>query len=114
MPPGPLAVNAITGTHDQAGASGTRDPAPVAPGRGPRKARALLPGLARTALPAAARWGRRDSARAGNRGDPLQQIAGPVRRARKTGGSDYDPLFEQPDLIEDDYYRFRNQPRGSW
>jgi hypothetical protein len=23
----------------------------------------------------------------------------------------YDPLLERPDLIEDDYYRFRNQPR---
>jgi hypothetical protein len=23
-----------------------------------------------------------------------------------------DPLFERPDLVEDDYYRFLNQPRG--
>ena len=23
-----------------------------------------------------------------------------------------DPLFEQPHLVEDDYYRFINQPRG--
>jgi hypothetical protein len=25
--------------------------------------------------------------------------------------SHYDTLFMRPDLIEDDYYRFRNQPR---
>jgi hypothetical protein len=92
--------------------TGTADPCQQAQHDAP--AQALLPRLARTALPAAARWGRRDSAWAGNRVDPLQQIAGPVRRARKTGGSDYDPLFEQADLVEDDYYRFRNQPRGSW
>jgi len=30
----------------------------------------------------------------------------------KTSASDYDPVFERPDLIEDDYYRLRNQPRG--
>jgi hypothetical protein len=30
----------------------------------------------------------------------------------KTGASWHDPLFERPDLIEDDYYRLRNQPRG--
>jgi hypothetical protein len=29
-----------------------------------------------------------------------------------TGASCCDPLFERPDLIEDDYYRLRNQPRG--
>jgi len=30
----------------------------------------------------------------------------------KTVAGRYDPLFEQPDLVEDDYYRFRNQPYG--
>jgi len=30
----------------------------------------------------------------------------------KTSVGDYDPVFERPDLIEDDYYRLRNQPRG--
>jgi hypothetical protein len=30
----------------------------------------------------------------------------------KTGASWHDPLFERLDLIEDDYYRLRNQPRG--
>jgi hypothetical protein len=29
-----------------------------------------------------------------------------------TGGGYHDPLFERPDLVEDDYYRFRHQPRG--
>jgi hypothetical protein len=27
-----------------------------------------------------------------------------------TRGSRYDPLFNRPDLIEDDYYRFRRYP----
>ena len=43
MPPAPLAVGAVIGTGDQAGAPGTRAPAPVAPGHRPRTARALLP-----------------------------------------------------------------------
>ena len=30
---------------------------------------------------------------------------------RDDRASYYDPLFGRPDLIEDDYYRFRNQPR---
>jgi hypothetical protein len=30
----------------------------------------------------------------------------------KAGGSYHDPLFERPDLVEDDYCRFRNQPYG--
>jgi hypothetical protein len=32
-----------------------------------------------------------------------------VRRVERTS-SDYDPLFSQLDLIENDYYRFRNHP----
>jgi hypothetical protein len=30
----------------------------------------------------------------------------------KAGAGYYYPLFERPDLIEDDYYRLRNQPHG--
>ena len=33
-------------------------------------------------------------------------------RAPVLRSSYLDPLFERPDLIEDDYYRFLNQPRG--
>jgi hypothetical protein len=34
------------------------------------------------------------------------------RRARRAEriGSYYDPLFSRPDLVENDYYRFRNRP----
>ena len=32
-----------------------------------------------------------------------------VRRAERTSGY-YDPLFSRPDLVENDYYRFRNRP----
>lgn len=50
--------------------------------------------------------------RAEIRGDRLRRLAGLLRRVPETGAHYYDPLFEQPDLVEDDYYRFRNQPRG--
>ena len=110
MPPTPLADNAVT--SDQAGAPDTRAPAPVTPGHGPRKARPLLPRRAQTAQPAGACPERTGSARAEVRGDRLRRLAGLLRRAPTTGASRYDPLFEQPDLVEDDYYRFRNQPRG--
>jgi hypothetical protein len=102
MPPTPPAGNAVTGTPDQPGAPGTRAPAPATPG--PRQARPLLPRRAQTARPAAARSDRTGSARTEIRGDRL-------RRVPTTGGH-RDPLFERPDLVEDDYYRFRNQPSG--
>jgi hypothetical protein len=41
----------------------------------------------------------------------LQRIAGLLMRLSGTRASYYYPLFGRPDLIEDDYYRFRNQPR---
>jgi len=89
MPPAPLAGNVVTGTRDQPGAPGTRAPAPVTRGRRLWKARALLP--------------RRAARRA--------QAALP-RPGPKAGASYHDPLFGRPDLVEDDYYRFRHQPRG--
>ena len=39
----------------------------------------------------------------------LPGVAGIVRRALES--TDYDPSFERPDQIEDDYYRLRHQPR---
>jgi hypothetical protein len=90
MRPAPLTGNAITGTRDHPGAAGTRAPAPVTSGRDPRKARALLP----------------------RPGGLLRRVAGLLRRVPKTNGSYHDPLFERPDLVEDDYHRFRNQPYG--
>ena len=94
MPPAPRTGNAVTGPRDQAGA-GTRTPAPVMPGSGP-----------------AASSDRPGSARAETGRGLRQRVAGLLRRVPKSGGSYHDPLFERPDLVEDDYYRLRNQPRG--
>lgn len=114
MPPAPRAGNAVTETRNQAGAAGTRAPATVTPGLIPRKARALLARWAGrrapTALLAAASSGRPGSARAEIRGDLRRRVAGLLRPAPTAGGSYRDPLFERPDLVEDDYYRFRTQP----
>ena len=38
----------------------------------------------------------------------LQRITGLLMRLAR---GYYDPLLARPELIEDDYYRFRNQPR---
>jgi hypothetical protein len=116
MPPAPLAGNTVTSTRDQARAPGTRAPAPVTPGHAPRKARGPLPRRAargaQTALPAAACSDKTGSARAEARGDRLRRVAGLLRRVLRADGSYCDPLFERLDLVEDDYYRFRNQPHG--
>jgi hypothetical protein len=85
MPPAPLANNAVTGSRDQGGAPDTRAPASVTSGHGPRKTQAML-------FHHAAR---------------LRSIAGLLRQIPKTRASYYDPLFEQPHLVEDDYYRLR-------
>ena len=88
MPPAPLVGNAVTGGCDQEGA---------------RRAHTV---------PAAAGAERIGSTAAKFRGRRLPRIAGLLRPMPKTSASDYDPVFERPDLIEDDYYRLRNQPRG--
>jgi hypothetical protein len=44
--------------------------------------------------------------------DRLASIAGRIRRGLKERAEIYDPIFQRPDLVEDDYYRLRNQPRG--
>jgi hypothetical protein len=46
------------------------------------------------------------------RGHALRRAANLLRRQPKTGPSYYDPLFQAPDTVENDYYRFRHQPRG--
>jgi hypothetical protein len=111
----PLADNAVTGPRDQAGPPDTRAPASVAPD-GPCKTRSPLAYRAarptETALRATDRSYRTGGARAKSRGDRLRRIVGLLRRGPKTGASYYDPLFERPDLIEDDYSRLRNQPYG--
>ena len=96
MPPAPRTGNAVTGPCDQAGAAGTRASAPVMPGSGP----------------AAASSGRPGSARAETGRGLRQRVVGLLRLVPKSGSSYHDPLFERPGLVEDDYYRFRNQPYG--
>ena len=109
--PAPLAGN--VGTRDQAGAPGTRAPAPVTPGHGPAKPGRCYPAVAPAVHgppgpPLPAQTGR--AARAEIRGDRLRRLTGLLRRVPKTGGH-RDSLFERPDLIEDDYYRFRPSDR---
>lgn len=41
----------------------------------------------------------------------LRRITGLLRRRARPRATYYDPVFGRPDLIEDDYYRLRNQPR---
>ncbi len=40
-----------------------------------------------------------------------QRITGLLRRRARPRATSCDPVFGRPDLIEDDYYRLRNQPR---
>ncbi len=65
-----------------------------------------------TDQPAAACPGRTGSAGPENRRGRLRRLAGLLHRVPRNHGDCYDPRFERPDLVEDDYYRFRNQPRG--
>jgi hypothetical protein len=55
--------------------------------------------------PVSVRPGRR------TRTDLPRRTAG-MLRLPDSAGSYRDPLFERPDRIEDDYYRFRNRRRG--
>ena len=84
MPPAPLA-DAVIDTRDRAG-------------------QATVPGHVRSG-----RWG---SVAARFRGDCVRRVARMLRRVYRTGGRYYDPLLARPDVVEDDYYRFRHQPRG--
>jgi len=111
MPPAPLTGNAVTGTGHQA-APGARAPAPVTPGHNPRKDQALMPRRAQAALPPAACSNSAGSASAETRGGRLQRVAALLRPGSKIGASYHDPLSGWPDLVEDDYYRFRHQPCG--
>ena len=65
-----------------------------------------------TTLPGAACSRGTGSVTVRTRGHRLRRLAGLLRRAPKTGGHYHDPLFERPNVVEDDYYRFRNQPCG--
>jgi hypothetical protein len=47
------------------------------------------------------------ASRAGNALTLPRRVAVLLRQVAKTRGSYRDPLFDRPDLVEDDYYRFR-------
>lgn len=118
MPPAPLAVKAETDTRDRAGTLDAPAPAPLTKEPGRRKLRNLLllrrvvcPG--QTSLPAAPTGPEgTSSARPEIRGNRLPRVPGPRRRETKTARSYRDPLFEHPDLVENDYHRFQNYPHG--
>jgi hypothetical protein len=116
MPPAPLAVKAETDTRDPAGTLDAPAPAPLTNEPGRRKLRDLLllrsagcPG--QTSLPALPAQ-RELAARPQIRGNRLPRVPGLRRREPKTARSYRDPLFEHPDLVENDYYRFQNYPHG--
>jgi hypothetical protein len=52
------------------------------------------------------------SAPADTRGGRLRRIVSFLPRVATTRARYYDPMFALPDLIEDEYYRLRNQPCG--
>jgi len=110
MPPPPQTVTAETDSREQPRAVRTPELSAVRSGR--RHCRALLPsraaGSAQPSLPAAIF----DTAGATIRRVRQRRSARPLRWLARAGGSYRDRLFVKPDLVEDDYYRFRNQPRG--
>ena len=115
MPPAPPAVDAATNVRDKARPIGTPAPAAVPGGRGRRWAQVLplrrSARLAQTAPPAVACQGA-GSARAEEQGNRPRRLAGLLRWAPKNAHSHHDPLFDRPDMVENDYYRFRNYPSG--
>jgi hypothetical protein len=110
------AVEAVTGTRDQARPTGASAPATAPGGRGRRRARVLplrrSARLVQTALPAVACREGVGSARLEERGNRPRRMAGLPWRVPKTARSYHDPLFDRPDLVESDYYRLRNYPQG--
>jgi len=114
MPPAPPAVDPVTNVRDQARPIGTPAPAALPGGRGRRRWAQVLPlrrsaSLAQTARPAVACQGARSAEGRGNR---PRRLAGLLRWAPKNAHSHHDPLFDRPDMVENDYYRFRNYPSG--
>jgi hypothetical protein len=116
MPPAPPAVEAVTGTRDQARPTGTPASAAAPGGCGRRKAQ-MLPlrrsaRVAQTALPAVACQEEAGRARPEERGNRRRRMAGLPRRVPKIARIYRDPLFDRPDLVESDYYRLLNYPQG--
>jgi len=113
MPPAPPAVDAVTNARDQARPTCAPTPAAVPGGRGPRKAQMLpLRRAARLPQTTVACQEGAVSARPGERGNRPRRLAGLLWRVPENTHSYHDPLFDRPDLVENDYYRFRNYPSG--
>jgi len=78
--------------------------------------RTLQPTHAEPAITGGLTLETRDEARAETPADTRR--TGPTRLTRllhrlpKIGASLHDPRLDWPNLVEDDYHRFRNQPRG--
>ena len=111
MPTAPPAVNDTTGDSEQAKTA----PRPAAPGYDRRNGQTPLArdaaGRTRPAQPAPACSeiiGGTTTEIAGTRPQRFFDVL--LRRIPRTRGFYADPLFERPDLVEDDYYRFRRQP----
>lgn len=94
MPSAPLTVRPVTAT-DEAVAPDTHASASATPRRCPSNARARRI---------------RRAAAVVIRGSQLRRAINGLGRVFRT--SYYDPKFQRPDAVEDDYYRLRHQPRG--
>jgi hypothetical protein len=106
MPTAPPAVNDTTGDSEQAKTA----PRPAAPGDDRRNGQTPLArdaaGRTRPAPACSEITGGTTAEIAGTRPRRFDVL---LRRIPKTRGFYADPLFERPDLVEDDYYRFRRQ-----
>jgi hypothetical protein len=109
MPTAPPAVDDITGDSEQAETA----PRPAAPGYDRRNGQTPLArdaaGRTRPAQPAPACSEITGGTTAEIVGTRPRRFDVLRRRIPKTRGFYADPLFERPDLVEDDYYRFRRQ-----
>src|SRR5262249_46504297 len=113
MPPAPPALDAVTNARDQARPTCAPTPAAVPGGRGPRKAQ-MLP-LRRGAgppRPTVAGREARGSPRAGDPGNRPRRLAGLLGGVPENPHSYPAPLFDRPDLVENDYSPSRNYPSG--
>ena len=105
MPAAPPAVNATTGGAEQAKTA----PGPPAPGYRRRGRAPLRRGAADRAQPAAAGSGTSGGTTAEIRGTRPRRFGFLLRRIPGTRATYADPLFTRPDLVENDYYRFRRR-----
>ena len=101
MPAAPPAVNAATGGSEQAKTA----PGPPAPRYGRRRGQA-------PPRRGAAGSGTTGGTAAETRGTRPRRFGFLLRRIPKTRATYIDPLFARPDLVEDDYYRFRRRLDG--